>query len=118
MDTTRRLFLAAGSAGAVFGALSAAVAAERNVALFAAIEQHKAAVADYEADTGPHDVPEHLVDAMDDAMEIIADAPCDDAGFLVKLRYMLADHKRCWKDWWDTQEYPALMRALDEHLNH
>jgi hypothetical protein len=53
-QTSRRLFLAAGSASAVFGALAQATAAAPADAdpIFAAIERHKAAEARYDAACG------------------------------------------------------------------
>jgi hypothetical protein len=129
MDTTRRLFLAAGSAAAVFGALNAAVVAEGNgprsasrleaPPLLAAIERHKATRATVDGWQGDDDDDEafgDLASADFDALCEVALTPCrSDAELVEKLRYIFASDKI--REVHIDHEYGPIAAAIALHLN-
>jgi hypothetical protein len=95
IQPSRRLFLAAGPAAAVFGALSQAAAQEQPSAVDQAIERHRAALDELEACCGPEDLPDDVCDRETDALWELAIAPCrSDAELIVKLRYLFAYERR------------------------
>lgn len=117
MNTTRRLFLAAGPAAAVFGNLSAAVTAERNGPLFAAIERHKTKRAAVDGWQGDDDEAfGDLASADFDALCEVALTPCrSDAELIEKLRYIFAGDKI--REVHIDHEYGPIAAAIALHLD-
>lgn len=121
--TSRRLFL---TAGAVFGAVGASVAAQLPPAipLAAAIERHKAAKLLYEEVTGStpididHPDSEKLYDAENAALKALVELPCTSGDDLArKLEYLLS-----YEDSLGPQEigvrdeYASLVYAIRSYL--
>lgn len=131
--SSRRRFLAAGSAGAVFASLRAAIAeADKgrtgaisyvpvSSALARAIERHKAAWAAYDAayDPDDEDAFDALVSAADGPLADLVAAPCaNDSELLAKLRYLHAYEKSLIRGRpFDIGDHGSIPAALDVHFN-
>lgn len=127
---SRRTFLASGSAGAIFAALSAAAAYEN--CLVAAIERHKAALAaldarEYELSKcdqtkefilSTWGQTKEFIDAEHEALMALARTPCvDDRQLMAKLRYLLANRKQYYRPGgWRGLPAPEVLTAIDLHL--
>jgi hypothetical protein len=134
-DPSRRRFLAAGSAGAVFASLCSAIAQAESEkaragaisavplseALARAIERHRAAWAIYEAGYDPDDEDafEELVSAADGLLADLVAMPCaSDAELLAKLRYLHAHEKSLIRGRpFDIANHGSIPVALDVHFN-
>lgn len=132
-DTTRRLFLKAGSATAVFGALAAAVVAEAAPSPLAdAIARHQSAYAALDAACKATDEvilgrdatePEWAAwgvasDAEEKALAALAALPCaTDAERREKVAYVAGHLRRSHgRGWAGSPEEKALELSLDEWL--
>jgi hypothetical protein len=114
--TTRRAILAGLAAAPVAGLPALA---EENGALAEAIERHRAAYAAFSAYNGTDDeIIGRLSDRESDAIDIVALSPCDERGFLEKLRYLLDRHKRVFGKDFEFVESPSVMLALDLRFNN
>lgn len=115
--TTRRLFLAVGSAGAVFGTLGEAVTRDPDP-IAAAIERHRAAKLFFEAaEPGPDD--ETLgFDEMIDALRALVETPCANAESLTKkLEYLLGYEESLGPESMGIcDEYATIVFAVRHHL--
>jgi hypothetical protein len=85
-------------------------------ALAAVIDAHQEAVAAVTADAHD-DVPAALLAAEDAALDAIAALPCNDAQFLEKLRYMIADHCRLFGEGHESERADQIIRALKLHFD-
>ena len=128
----RRLFLAAGSAGAVFGSLARAIAqteggnavagsAPMSEALAQAIERHKAALAAVNM-CGDSDAEiDAACEIERQALSEIVLTPCaSDSELMSKLRYLIA--YECRNGWPIIAEqlfedFGSIVVAVDAHLN-
>jgi hypothetical protein len=63
------------------------------------------------------DPPPALIDAEDLALDALAAVPCDDAGLLAKLRYMIADPRRLFGFRHESDRADAIIRALRIHFD-
>jgi hypothetical protein len=95
---------------------AAAMFAPRRGGLAAAIERHRAAGGAMDADQAG-DPPPALIEAEDDALDALAALPCDDAQFIKKLRYMLADHRRIFGKNHRSSRADEILSALDLHFD-
>lgn len=129
-DPSRRRFLAAGSAGAVFASLRSAIAQAESDraragaisdALAQAIDRHRAAWAAYEAGYDPdnEDAFGALVSAADGSLADLVAMPCaNDAELLAKLRYLHAYEKSMIRGRpFDIADHGSIPAALDVHFN-
>jgi len=82
-----------------------------------AIARHMAALAAEDAVLGPEDIPEHVRDEENEALDELAFTPCaSDAEFLEKLRYLYAQQAKIW-DLPDSDEnYGCLVIAAACHF--
>lgn len=116
IETTRRLFLAAGSVAIGSASLTPAAAVE-GVAVAAAIQRHRAAVDALDAWPSDEDFPKSLTDEENSALEALALTPCaDDAQFIEKMRYLLAIQKAAFGEFWLDLSHETLL-AVDLHVN-
>jgi hypothetical protein len=85
-----------------------------------AIERHKAAQAAIDAYSGQIDdeaLANQLFGAASDALEVLAKAPCGDAEFVEKLRYLLAHETRIAEHPPDgAQDFGSILVAVDRHF--
>lgn len=112
--TTRRAILAGLAAAPVAGLPALA---EEDGALAEAIERHRAAYAAFDACDGPDEAIAELSDIESAAIDAVALAPCEEAGFLKKLSYLLERHKNIWGADFVFYESPSIMLALDMHFS-
>jgi hypothetical protein len=131
-DPSRRRFLAAGSAGAVFASLRGAIAqaearagaisaVQLSEAIAQAIERHRTAWAAYEAgyDEDNEDAFDALVRAADGPLADLIATPCaNDAELLAKLRYLHAYEKSLIRGRpFDIADHGSIPAALDVHFS-
>ena len=130
---SRRVFLAAGPATAIFASLGAAARAEARSAiarapvsnaLSRAIERHRAANDACEACRGDDETIDRLSDAEFDARADLAALPVSSTEELfAKLRYLLEVEKSAWRglmiggDFDLSDKFGSVCLALDLHLN-
>jgi len=121
-QTSRRLFLAAGSASAVFGALAQAAAASATAddPIFAAIERHKAAEVRFNAACGLTDEmaarnERRIITTADHAEFEAAERGCDEAvdAFLTTVPTTIAGVGACLRHCVDEE---SIGQFIDEAL--